>query len=192
MNTGFRRARYIFLDRDGVINRKPPEGQFIAQWRDFHPLPGVESAIAALNKSNRRVIVTSNQRGIALGYYSITDVENLQNRIQQHLADHGSRIDAFYFCPHDEGQCDCRKPKIGLFEQAFRAFPGASALNSVMIGDSLSDIEAARRLGMPSIFIEGDPLTQKPGADRAAALATNLAGSLAEAVNRYLLGEAPL
>jgi len=133
------------------------------------------------------VLVTSNQRGIALGYYSITDVEHLQNRIQQHLADHGAHIDGFYFCPHDEGQCNCRKPKIGLFEQAFRAFPGASASNSVMIGDSLGDIEAARRLGMPSIFIEGDPLTQKPGADQAAALANSLAGSLAEAVKRYLL-----
>ena len=182
-----RNILYVFLDRDGVINRKPPEGEFVAQWSQFHPLPGVESAIAALNRSNRRVIVISNQRGVALGYYSIADVKNLQNRIQQYLAQHSAHIDAFYFCPHDEGQCNCRKPEIGLFEQAFQAFPGASALNSVMIGDSLADIKAARTLGMPSIFIQGDPRTQKPGADEAANLANTVAASFAEAVTQCLL-----
>lgn len=174
--------RFVFLDRDGVINRKPREGQYIGRWQDFHLLPGAESAIAALNRSGRHVIVVSNQRGVALGYYSAADVEALHASLQQHLAGQGARIDAFYFCPHDKNECECRKPKTGLFEQAFRDFPEASANNSVVIGDSLSDIEAARALGAPAIFIQGDPGTQKPGAAKAADLADEVFTSLSLAV----------
>ncbi|MGB7190286.1 MAG: HAD hydrolase-like protein, partial [Acidobacteriaceae bacterium] len=96
---------------------------------------------------------------------------------------------AFSHCPHDTDECDCRKPGTGLFEQAFRDFPKASPANSLVIGDSISDIEAARRLAMPSIFISGDPRYQKEGADRAASLANAVAASLADAVERFLPGE---
>lgn len=178
--------QYVFLDRDGVINRKAPEGQYIGHWRDFHLLPGVEEAIAALNRSGLRVIVITNQRGVALGRYTRADVEALHDRLREHLASHGARIDAFYYCPHDRNQCDCRKPGTGLFEQAFRDFPEASRANSVVIGDSISDIEAARRLGLPAIFIEGDPETRKPGAAQATTLADAVCASLPEAVRAFL------
>ena len=188
VTTGFHHIRCVFLDRDGVINRKPPEGAYVGRWSDFHILPGVEAAIAALNRAAIRVIVISNQRGIALGYYSAVDVDALHAQLQQHLASHGARIDAFYYCPHDKNACDCRKPQIGLFEQAFRDFPDISRTNSVVIGDSLSDIEAARNLGVPSIFIQGDPATQKPGAATAAQRANVIAHSLPEAVEPLLAG----
>ena len=188
MTTAFPNIRCVFLDRDGVINRKPPEGAYVARWSDFHILPGVEAAIAALNRAGVRVIVISNQRGIALGHYTAADVDALHARLRRHLADHGARIDAFYFCPHDKDSCDCRKPKTALFEQAFRDFPDASRSNSIVIGDSLSDIDAARNLGVPSIFIQGDPATQKPGAATAAARADLVAHSLAEAVEALLPG----
>ncbi len=178
--------RNVFLDRDGVINRKPPEGEYVGHWSDFHLLPGAASAIAALNRSGRRVLVVSNQRGVALGLYAAADVDALHAALNQHLAAHAAHIDAFYFCPHDKNQCDCRKPKTGLFEDAFRDFPDASPANSVVIGDSLSDIEAARNLGAPSIFIQGDPDTQKPGANQAAALADAVSPSLAAAVEQFL------
>ncbi|HTW47987.1 MAG TPA: HAD family hydrolase [Acidobacteriaceae bacterium] len=181
MTTAFTGIDFVFLDRDGVINRKPPEGRYIARWDDFHILPGAEAAIAGLNRSGRRVIVVSNQRGIALGRYTAADVDALHAALQQQLQTHGAHIDAFYFCPHDRNQCDCRKPRPGLFLQAFRDFPEASAANSLLIGDSLSDIEAAHNLGMRSIFIHGDPATRKPGAERAAALAGASAHSLAAA-----------
>ncbi|MFY9746773.1 MAG: HAD family hydrolase [Acidobacteriaceae bacterium] len=178
--------RTVFLDRDGVINRKPPEGAYISTWSDFHFLPGAESALATLHRSGRRVIVVSNQRGIALGYYTAADVHALHDRLQEHIGTHGAKIDAFYYCPHDKEQCDCRKPGPGLFLQAFRDFKEASPASSVMIGDSLSDIEAATRLGIHSIFIQGDPETRKPGAEEAAALADAVSGSLLEAVEQYL------
>src|SRR5580692_5795431 len=170
-NGTFPGIKYIFLDRDGVTNRKLPEGQFVSCWRDFEFLRGAESAIAALNRSGRRIIVITNQRGIALGLYTRAEVETLHVKLQEHLAEHDAHIDAFYYCPHDRNQCDCRKPKTGLFERAFRDFPEASAQNSIVIGDSISDIRAARTLGLAAIFIQGDPGTQKPGAEKAAALA---------------------
>lgn len=182
--------RYIFLDRDGVINHKAPEGRYIGRWEEFHLLPGAEAAIAELNRQQIRVIVISNQRGVALGYYTSADVEALHHRLQQHLADHGARIDAFYFCPHDRGECNCRKPKPGLFEQAFLDFPEASVNNSLMVGDSICDIEAARNLGMRSIFVQGDPATRKPEADRAAELAHSVADSLAGVVRMLLEAQA--
>ena len=186
MTTVFPNIRCVFLDRDGVINRKPPEGAYVARWSDFHILPGAEAAIAALNRAGIRVVVISNQRGIALGYYTAADVDALHARLRQHLSAHAARIDAFYFCPHDKDSCDCRKPKTALFEQAFSDFPDVSRSNSIVIGDSLSDIDAARNLGVPSIFIQGDPATQKPGAATAAARAGLVVHSLAEAVEALL------
>ena len=185
----FSGVRYVFLDRDGVINRKPPEGEYVWKWNDFHPLPGAEGAIAALNASGRVVIVVSNQRGVSLGLYTEDDLRALHGELRRHLSSYSARIDAFYYCPHDDGQCGCRKPGTGLFEQAFQDFPGASPANSILIGDSISDIEAARRLSMPSIFISGDPSSRKPGAERAGSLADATAESLSEAVARFLTAE---
>jgi D-glycero-D-manno-heptose 1,7-bisphosphate phosphatase len=72
---------YVFLDRDGVINRKPPEDQTISRWKDFDILPGVEEAIARLNASGRKVIVVTNQRAIALGQYTKEDLDRLHTRL---------------------------------------------------------------------------------------------------------------
>ncbi len=102
--------------------------------------------------------------------------------MRAHLAQHGARLDAIYYCPHDVGECQCRKPDIGLFEQACKDFPRASAQNSVVIGDSLSDLQAGQRLGMKTIFIEGEPDRQKAGAVAAAESADAVAGSLLQAV----------
>lgn len=182
----FQNVRYVLLDRDGVINRKAAEGEYIGDWSKFEILPGVEDAIAALNQSGRHVFVLTNQRGVALGLYTCEDVKALHARLQEHLAKYGARIDAFYYCPHDKGQCTCRKPGPGLFQQAFRDHPNASPANSVVIGDSLSDIQGARNLRIPAIFITGDPATRKPGAEKAIALADATAGSLAEVVAHHL------
>jgi len=187
LEPAFQNVRYVFLDRDGVICRKPPEGEYISQWESFHLLPGAVTAIACLNRCGRRVIVVTNQRGVALGRYTCAEVEELHFRLQQHLAMHGARIDAFYYCPHADGdKCDCRKPKPGLFQQAFRDFHDAFPENSLMIGDTMSDIEGARNLGIASIFVRGEPKTQKPGTEKAILLADRVCESLLHAVNEYL------
>ena len=169
-----------------MLNRNPAGGQFVTRWEEFEFLPGVEEAIARLNRSGRKVILVTNQRGIALGLYSEADLQVLHDRLQEHLAARGAVLDAIYYCPHEDGQCNCRKPLPGLFEQAFRDFPGANAGNSVMVGDSLSDMEVSSRLGMRSGFIANPEGPPRPDADRAAALATISATSLLDFVQRFL------
>ena len=178
--------RTIFLDRDGVLNEKLPEGSYVRAWSDFHLLPDVPEAIARLNRAGLRVIVVSNQRGIGLGLYSATDVAAIHTKLQGVLKASGAHIDAFYFCPHDEEQCNCRKPLPGMFEQAQRDFPDITTSPSAMIGDGLPDIEFGRQLGMRTVFIEGDPETQRPGAEKAAAMADGRFASLADAVEALL------
>ncbi len=178
--------RTVFLDRDGVINEKPPEGEYVRSWNDFHVLKGVPEAIARLNRAGKRVIVVSNQRGVALGLYSGEDVRAIHASLQELLMSHQAHVDGFYFCPHDKGQCNCRKPQPGLFEQAVADFPDITHKTSAMIGDSFSDIEFGHRLGMMALLVEGAPERQKPGIDSARKLATASFTSLAAAVD-YLL-----
>jgi D-glycero-D-manno-heptose 1,7-bisphosphate phosphatase len=179
-------VRYVFLDRDGVLNRKMSEGEYVRAWSQFAWLPGAEEALARMNRAGVTTIVVSNQRGIALGLYTLADVEVIHSNMQGDLARKSAWLDAIYYCPHDEGECHCRKPDIGLFEQAFEKFPDANPRNSVLIGDSLSDIQAGRRLGMRTVFIQGNPNRQKAGATAGAELADAVAHSLLEAVETYL------
>ena len=178
--------RTAFLDRDGVVNEKMPEGQYVTSHEEFRLLPGVGDAIRRLNLAGLRVILVSNQRGIALGLYSTDDVNAIHAVLQNILKAHDAHLDGIYFCPHDKGECDCRKPLPGLFQQAALDFPGLEAQTSVMIGDSLSDMEFGRGLGMSCIFIEGDPARRKPGSDNARHLADVSCPSLGAAVD-YLL-----
>jgi len=179
---------YVFLDRDGVVNRKPPGDRFVTRWEEFELLPGVEEAIAKLNRSGCKVIVVTNQRGVALGLYSLKDLEQMHDQLRKVLAQRGARLDGIYVCPHEDGQCNCRKPLTGLFEQAFEDFPEARAENSLVVGDSLRDIEAGVRMGMRTVLVigEGD---SKMVEERARQLANVLVTSLGELVDRHLSGE---
>lgn len=179
-------VRYVFLDRDGVLNRKMPEGVYVSDWAEFQWLPGAVEAVARMNRAGLTVIMVSNQRGIALGRFTAAQLELIHDNMQNHLARNGARLDAIYHCPHDYGECHCRKPDIGLFEKAMKDFPQINPNNSVVIGDSLSDIQAGRRLGMKTIFIQGEADRQKTGADTAATLADAVAGSLLQAVEMHL------
>lgn len=181
-----RSLRTIFLDRDGILNEKAPQGAYISRWEDFRILPGVPEAIARLNQAGPRVIVVSNQRGIAHGLYTLADVESMHARFQQLLKAHGACIDAFFICPHDQGQCNCRKPLTGMFDQAAARFPAISPATSVMIGDSAADLEFGRRLGMATIFIHGDPTLHKPEKAAAEAAVSLRVHSLAAAVEALL------
>jgi len=176
----------VFLDRDGVLNEKMPEGHYVTRWEEFRPLPGVPEAIARLNRAGIRVIVVSNQRGVALGFYTVADVEAIHREFQQLLNETGAHVDGFFFCPHEKHCCTCRKPGPGLFEQARTQFPDIAAKTCAMIGDSFSDIEFGRRLGMRTVFIDGDPVHQKPGGATAKEIAQMNCRSLSEAVQILL------
>ncbi len=181
----------VFLDRELFMNRKYPEGQYVSRWDVFHPLPGIYEALRLLNKAGLPVYVVTNQRGVALGLYTVEDVGILHTQLVAAAQEHGASIDGFFFCPHDKGVCLCRKPGTGMFEQARALDPRIDFSRSVIIGDSLSDIEAGERLGMQTIFIDGVRESQKAGAGKARLLAGACAGSLLEAVQRLLRDKGP-
>jgi D-glycero-D-manno-heptose 1,7-bisphosphate phosphatase len=162
-----------------------PEGRYVSSPSEFEILPGVPEAIARLNRARLQIVVVTNQRGIALGLYKAADVDAIHDRLKRVLAGSGAHVDGFYVCPHDHNQCNCRKPLPGLFEQAMRDFPAITPARSAIIGDSLSDIEAGRRLGLISIFLLGGGL-QEAGAEKAARLADLRFSSLPEAVDSLL------
>jgi histidinol phosphatase-like enzyme len=107
-------------------------------------------------------------------------------RLQQYLAESGAHLDGVYVCPHDDGQCNCRKPLTGLFGQAFRDFPLARPENSLMVGDSLRDIQAGIRAGMRTAFVVDDRQPASADAERAMTLAQLSVASLPDLVRRYL------
>ena len=134
----------VFLDRDGVINVKAPEGEYVESWDEFSLLPGVVEAVARLRSAGLRVIVVTNQRGVALGRMSAEAVEEIHRR----MLDAGLQADRVYYCPHDDGECDCRKPLPGMFERAAREVPGASlGRAAAIVGDSEADMQAGRAVG---------------------------------------------
>ncbi len=168
-----------FLDRDGVLNRKPPEGHYVTRWEEFVFLPGAANAVRLLNQGGFRVIVVTNQRGVARGLMSEQDVQEIHTRMLAEMAAAGARVDAVYYCPHDDG-CDCRKPAIGLFLRARSAFPDIAFEDSFVIGDSERDVEAGRRLGARVIRIGDSAPAREP-----------CAPSLLEAVAKHVLPGGP-
>lgn len=165
-----------------MINKKMPEGAYVKSLEDLEILPGVPEAIGKLNRAGIKVIVVSNQRGVALGFYTLQEVEFIHAKIQTALALSSAHVDCFYFCPHDVGECRCRKPLPGLFEAARADFPEIDSNRSVMVGDSISDIEFGANLGMRTIYIESDPGTRKAGVEQARSLANFSCASLFQAV----------
>jgi D-glycero-D-manno-heptose 1,7-bisphosphate phosphatase len=143
----------VFLDRDGVVNRKAPEGEYVERWDQFEFLPGVLEALRELREAKSRVIVVTNQRGVALGRMTIEAVAEIHSRMSEELAAAGAACAAILVCPHDEGGCDCRKPRLGLFHQAIGLFPEIDLHRAVVIGDSVADLEAGNRLGCPTYLV---------------------------------------
>ena len=144
-----------FLDRDGTINVKAPEGEYIERPSEVTLLPGAAEAIRSLNDAGIPVVVVTNQRGIALGRMTEEDLADVHARLSALLAAEGARIDALYHCPHDKGVCDCRKPGTALLERA-AAEHGIDLARSVLIGDSESDVEAGRRVGARTVLLGRD------------------------------------
>ena len=146
-----------FLDRDGTINVKAASGGYIETPGELHLIAGVAPAIRRLNDTGLKVLVITNQRGIALGRLTTGDLSAIHSRLTELLSEEsGAHIDAFFHCPHEIGTCSCRKPDVGLFLQARERWPEIDFEASVMIGDSANDVTAARKLGITSILLGAD------------------------------------
>ena len=168
-----------FLDRDGVINRKPPEGQYVTRWEDMRFLPGVADALAQLNKAGFRVIVASNQRCVAKGLVTAADVDALHQRMCSELAAAGAVVDAVYYCPHEKlPPCGCRKPAPGMLLSAAHEHQIDLAV-SWMIGDSGADIAAGKSAGCKTALLTKN-------ADTVSGTADVVAQSLLESISKII------
>lgn len=137
--------RLIILDRDGVINQD--SDAFIKSPDEWHPVPGSVEAIALLTQANWRVVIASNQSGIARGLFTTDALNSIHQKMRQTVTDAGGRLDAIFVCPHgpDDG-CLCRKPRPGLFHDISRRYE-TSLTGVPAVGDSLRDLQAAAEAG---------------------------------------------
>lgn len=146
------KPKAAFIDRDGVINE---ERNYVHRIEDFVLLPGAAQGLALLRDAGFRLIVVTNQAGIARGYYDQSAMDRLHVHLREQLAMQGVALDAIYFCPHHpQGSvqglavdCDCRKPAPGMLLQAAKDFD-LDLSASVLIGDKLSDVQAGKTAGV--------------------------------------------
>ena len=179
----------VFLDRDGVINRKPRDGQYVTRWTDFTFLPGAAEALALLAGYPVRLIVVTNQRAVARELLSAAELDEIHARMCWALAVSGARIDAVYACVHQVGACTCRKPGAGLLLRARDDFPDVDFARSIVIGDSVSDLQPGVRLGCRVVLVgRGRRAAVQLSAARELGIRSILtARSLLDAVQRYVL-----
>jgi histidinol-phosphate phosphatase family protein len=145
----FRREKTIILDRDGVLNRKPRRAHYVRNWNEFEWLPGALSALQKLHGAGYRVVVVSNQAGIARGAMSEADLAAIHRAMTEDVASAGGKIEAIYYCPHDwHGGCECRKPLPGMLFQAQHDL-NLDLSRTYFVGDDERDGEAAERAGCP-------------------------------------------
>lgn len=149
--------KVIFLDRDGTINE---EVNYLHRPEDLNILPGVPQAIRQMNETGFKVVVVTNQAGVARGYYTEADVEHLHEYMNEELKKDGAHIDQFFYCPHHPEHgigeykvvCHCRKPETGMFEMAEQYYE-IDKSHSYMIGDKEIDVQAGHNYGVTGILV---------------------------------------
>ena len=153
----FMKNKFILLDRDGVIN---VEKSYLYKIEDFEYEKNVIKGLHKLRDLGYKFAIITNQSGIARGFYTEEDYLKLQDFIEKDLLKHGIKIEKSYFCPHHPNvndrygtQCNCRKPNTGNFELAIDEF-NIDTKNSFMIGDRITDLIPAEKLGISPILIK--------------------------------------
>jgi len=152
------KKKAVFLDRDGVINE---DKGYVHKIKDFFIYPEVFPALRKLQESGFKLIVITNQSGIAVGYYTEEDFHNITKYMLNLLEKEDIKIEKVYYCPHHpEGiipelkmKCNCRKPESGMIKQAIKEFD-IDPSNSFLIGDKETDIMAGHKEGIKSILVK--------------------------------------
>ncbi len=151
----------LFLDRDGVINKRLV-GEYVLSWEQFDFTEGAKEAIQIFSSVFQYIFVVTNQQGIGKGLMTEAGLKMIHSKMQEEVERSGGRIDGIFYCPHLESQGSfLRKPNIGMALQAKRQFPDIRFKKSVMVGDSLSDMQFGKRAGMKTVFITEDTNTAK-------------------------------
>jgi D-glycero-D-manno-heptose 1,7-bisphosphate phosphatase len=151
-NTSKKLEKIVFIDRDGVIN-EDPIGDYVKRWEDFRFIPGVLDALKQLVDAGFSIVIVSNQAGIGDSVYSEKALNEITKNMIQELKKNNIPIRGIYYCLHGkEADCDCRKPKTGLFKQAACDISFIPA-KTYFIGDKYSDVQAGKSFGLKNVFV---------------------------------------
>jgi D-glycero-D-manno-heptose 1,7-bisphosphate phosphatase len=142
----------LFLDRDGVVNEEIRDG-YVLRPDMFHFSEGVLAAMPLLAKHFSRIVMVTNQRCIGRGLLTVAGLQEIHAHMLQQIELHGGRIDKIYFCPDLDNSSPCRKPATGMGLQALQDFPDIDFADAVMVGNTLSDMQFGKTLGMQTVFI---------------------------------------
>lgn len=152
---GIDKSWTLFLDRDGVVNHKLPD-DYVKKIEEFQFLPFSEEAIAELNQIFGFTILVTNQQGIGKGLMKVEDLCSVHDFMVQGIKKAGGKIDRIFFCPDLASEnTHNRKPEIGMALQAKKEFPQIDFNKSLMVGDSLSDMQFGRKAGMRTVLVSG-------------------------------------
>ncbi|MGD0249908.1 MAG: HAD family hydrolase [Thermoplasmata archaeon] len=177
--------RALFVDRDGTLN---PDLHYLKDAGRLELCRGVGDALSLAHDHGYLIVCVTNQSGIERGFYTAEDVHRIHARLNALLRPHRAHVDAFYFCPHaPEHGCDCRKPRIGLFEQAGREW-NIEFASSAVVGDRALDVEAGRTLGLLTALVPPRGHLEEVVAEMAGRGVTSdvVADSFSAAVGRIL------
>ncbi|MDB4083303.1 HAD family hydrolase [Vicingaceae bacterium] len=146
----------LFLDRDGVINQKL-DNDYVKSIEEFTFIQGAPKAIQNFRSIFGRLLVVTNQQGIGKGIMTHEELHHVHNHMEKQLQQFDVKFDALYYCPElAEDNAPCRKPNIGMALQAKQDFPEIDFSKSILIGDSITDIQMGKRAGMKTVFIHSE------------------------------------
>ena len=142
----------LFLDRDGVINEKL-EGDYVKNWDEFTFKMGSLEAIRDFSKIFSRIFIVTNQRGVGLGVMTEKSLNEIHEKMLSEMTKQSGKIDKVYYCTNVDHHAECRKPNVGMGLKAKQDFPEIEFSKSIMVGDSISDMEFGKKLGMKTVYI---------------------------------------
>ncbi len=175
----------VFLDRDGTLN---PDPGYIRSPEQFELFPGVPEALARLTGAGARLVLVTNQSGIGRGYFSLADLEQIHAKLRRLVGEAGVSFEGIYFCPHrPDEMCHCRKPEIGMVEQAVNELP-IDLSRSYLVGDHAKDMELAKRVGAKRVLVKTNVLGS-PEEDGECVEADAVVSSLSDAAE-WILADA--
>ncbi|MCD4780629.1 MAG: HAD-IIIA family hydrolase [Candidatus Omnitrophica bacterium] len=148
--------KVVFLDRDGVINKFPGNGNYVTKIKEFHFISGSLESIRCLTEEGFDIFVVSNQAGVGKGVYSERKLQHINRNMLREVKKHGGKIKRVFYCTHrSDAGCGCRKPEIGNIRKAFKLVnkPLSSARKSYFVGDTEGDIQAGVNAGCKTIFV---------------------------------------
>ena len=145
----------LFLDRDGVINQKLKD-DYVKNWDEFQFCENSLLALSKLSKIFNLIIIVTNQRGVGKGVLTETQLNSIHKQMLIEIVNTSGRIDKIYFCPEIDDNSECRKPNLGMAKRAKKDFNEINFFKSIIVGDSITDMEFGSKLSMKRVFIAQD------------------------------------